>query len=313
MFTTIDVLTFLNFDDDSFTNRDLLIKLRDNVFFLFSEFMISTFAHEFLSREFVMLSFFAIRVNVESDSRDVFDFKSSTIFFFETIIFHFWESVFDLMNVVTTNLKISRIVCDFFIEYNRILMRRVKSIFFFSFIFTLQFDAHAMCFRFSYVSHFLCLSVMLKSQSLVRCSSTHVLHITIILQCLSICSYFWQLKHCRKMQFFMKRSHSFISKIFNNFSNKSWFVIFTITISMWRIEYFFFLVWLFAIKRLFWWSILSVNARCFFANTLWSSFDWSRRCAQFLLRWLERRRFEYESWSRRLFFKSFLIAFVKRF
>ncbi len=131
MFTTIDALTFLNFDDDSLTNRDLLIELRDNAFFIFFEFMILTFAHEFLSREFVMLSSFAIRVDVEDDSKNVSDFKSSTIFFFfETIIFHFWESVFNSMNVVTTNLKISRVVCDFFTKYNRILMWRVKSIFF---------------------------------------------------------------------------------------------------------------------------------------------------------------------------------------
>ncbi len=200
MFTTIDALTFLSFDDDSLTNRDLFIELRDNVFFMFSEFMISTFVHELLSREFVMLSFFAIRVNVENDSRNVSDFKILTIiFFFEMIIFHFWESAFDSMNVVTTNLKTSRIICDFFTEYNRILMRRVKSIFFFFFILTLQFDVHAICFRFSHISHFLYLSVMLKLQLLMRCSSTHISHIAIILQCLSICLYFWQLKHCRKM------------------------------------------------------------------------------------------------------------------
>ncbi len=82
MFTTIDALTFLNFDDDSLTNRDLLIELRDNALFMFSEFMILTFAHKLLSREFVMLSFFAIRVDVEDDLKNVSDFKSSTIFFF---------------------------------------------------------------------------------------------------------------------------------------------------------------------------------------------------------------------------------------
>jgi hypothetical protein len=40
MFMTIDTLTFLNFDDDSLTNRNLFIKLRDNVFLMFFEFMI---------------------------------------------------------------------------------------------------------------------------------------------------------------------------------------------------------------------------------------------------------------------------------
>jgi hypothetical protein len=44
------------------------------------------------------------------------------------------------------NLKISQIVYDFFAKYNFILMRRVKLIFFFSFILILQFEIHAMCF-----------------------------------------------------------------------------------------------------------------------------------------------------------------------
>jgi hypothetical protein len=178
---TIDALTFLNFDDDLLTNRDLFMKLRDNVLFMFFKFIISTFAHELLSREFVMLLFFAIRINVENDSKDVFDFKSVTIFlFFETIIFHSWKSVFDFMNYATTNLKISRIVCDFFAKYNLILMRHVKSIFFFSFILTLQFEVHAMCSRFSHASHFLCLSMMLRSQSLVRCFFAQMSHTTAV-------------------------------------------------------------------------------------------------------------------------------------
>jgi hypothetical protein len=89
VFTTIDALTFLSFDDDSLTNRDLLTELRDNAFLMFFEFMISTFAHELLSREFVMLLFSAIRTDVDNDSRSVSDFKLATIFlFFETIIFH---------------------------------------------------------------------------------------------------------------------------------------------------------------------------------------------------------------------------------
>jgi hypothetical protein len=87
--TTIDALTFLDFDDDSLTNRDLLTELRDNALLMFFEFMISTFAHELLPREFVMLLFSAIRTDVESDSKDVSDSRFATIFlFFETIIFH---------------------------------------------------------------------------------------------------------------------------------------------------------------------------------------------------------------------------------
>ncbi len=78
---TINALTFLDFDDDSLTNRDLFIKLCDNVFFIFFEFIISTFVHELLSREFVMLLFFAICINIENDSKDVFNFKFATIFF----------------------------------------------------------------------------------------------------------------------------------------------------------------------------------------------------------------------------------------
>jgi hypothetical protein len=117
VFITIDALTFLNFDDDSLTNRNLFIELRDNVFFMFFKFMILTFVHEFLSRKLIMLLFFAICINVENDSKSVFDFKFGTIFFFfETITFHSWKNVFDFMNFATTNLKISRIVCDFFCE-----------------------------------------------------------------------------------------------------------------------------------------------------------------------------------------------------
>jgi hypothetical protein len=75
----------------------------------------------------------------------------------------------------------------------------------------------------------------------------------------------------------------------------------------------FFLVWFSAIRSSFWWSNSNVNAHCFFANTLWNSSDCFHRCAQLLFRWLARRKFDYESWSRRLFCESFLIVFVKRF
>jgi hypothetical protein len=42
------------------------------------------------------------------------------------------------MNFATANLKTSRIVCDFFAKYNLILIRCVKSIFFFSSILILH-------------------------------------------------------------------------------------------------------------------------------------------------------------------------------
>jgi hypothetical protein len=42
------------------------------------------------------------------------------------------------MNFATANLKISRVVCDFSAKYNLILMRRVKSIFFFFSYFAVQ-------------------------------------------------------------------------------------------------------------------------------------------------------------------------------
>jgi hypothetical protein len=105
VFTTIDALTFLNFDDDSLTNRNLFIKLRDNVFFMFFEFMISTFVHEFLSREFVMLLFFAIRINVENNSKNVFDFKFATIFFFWNDHFSFMKKRFRFYELCDNELE----------------------------------------------------------------------------------------------------------------------------------------------------------------------------------------------------------------
>jgi hypothetical protein len=103
---TIDALTFLNFDDNSLTNRDLFIELRDNVFFMFFEFMISTFAHEFLSREFVMLLFSAIRIDIENDSRSVFDFKAATIFiFFRDDHFSFMKKRFRFYELCDNEFK----------------------------------------------------------------------------------------------------------------------------------------------------------------------------------------------------------------
>ncbi len=88
--------------------------------------------------------------------------------------------------------------------------------------------------------------------------------------------------------------------------------------SRWRSRYeesniSFFFVWFFAIRSSFWWSSSSVNAHWFSTDTLWNSSDYFYRCVQSLSRWLARRKFDCESWSRRLFYESFLIASVKRF
>jgi hypothetical protein len=88
--------------------------------------------------------------------------------------------------------------------------------------------------------------------------------------------------------------------------------------SRWRSRYeesniSFFFVWFSAIKSSSWWSDSNVNAYCFSADTLWNSSDCIHRCAQFLFRWLARRKFDCESWSRRLFYESSLIASVERF
>jgi hypothetical protein len=97
VFTTSNALTFLNFNDDSLTNRDLFIELRNNALFMFFEFMISIFVHEFLLREFVMLMFSAICINVENDSRNVFDFKFATIFLFSKRSFCIREKTFSIL------------------------------------------------------------------------------------------------------------------------------------------------------------------------------------------------------------------------
>jgi hypothetical protein len=186
MFTMINALIFLNFDDDSLTNRNLFIELRDNVFFMFFEFMISTFAHEFLSREFVMLLFFAIRINVENDSKNVFDFKFATIFFFRDDHFSFMKKRFRFYEFCDNEFENFANRLRFFCEIqSHFDATRQISLFFF-FFFTLQFEIHAMCLRFSHTSHFLCLSMMLRSQSLVRCFFAHVSYTTTFLQCLSI-------------------------------------------------------------------------------------------------------------------------------
>jgi hypothetical protein len=89
------------------------------------------FAYKLLLCEFVMLFFFAIRINVENDLKNVYNFKFAIIFlFFKTIIFYSWKNVFDSMNFVTMNMKISQVVCNVSAKYNLILIQCVKSIFY---------------------------------------------------------------------------------------------------------------------------------------------------------------------------------------
>ncbi len=115
------------------------------------------------------------------------------------------------------------------------------------------------------------------------------------------CNFWW----IAYISSFQKFSTTFRTIIDSSFS-RWWFRYEELNIS-------FFLVWFSAIRSSFWWSNSNVNAHCFFANTLWNSSDCFHRCAQLLFRWLARRKFDYESWSRRLFCESFLIVFVKRF
>jgi hypothetical protein len=94
----------------------------------------------------------------------------------------------------------------------------------------LHFDDHAMCSRSSHVSHILYFSVIDESHSLIWCLMTHFSHTTTIRQCFFMCSYFWQLKHCRKMQFLINCSHFLISKIFMKLSKSIRLIIFTMII-----------------------------------------------------------------------------------
>jgi hypothetical protein len=159
-------------------------------------------------------------------------------FFLILIIFHFektiCEFVIEIMNDVIdelmTNQNTLKMICDSLTKYNRIRICRVCFVFDFFFRRILHFDDHAMCSRFSHFSHILYFSMIDKSHSLMWCFMTHFLHTTTIRQCFFICSYFWQLKHCCKMQFLKNRLHFLISKIFMNISKNIRLIIFTMII-----------------------------------------------------------------------------------
>ncbi len=115
---------------------------------------------------------------------------------------------------------------------NIIVFEFVERVLFSAFFFRriLHFDDHAMCLRFLHVLHILYFSMINESHSLMWCFMTHFSHTTTIRQCFFMCSYFWQLKHCRKVQFLINRSHFLISKIFIRFSKSIRLIISTMII-----------------------------------------------------------------------------------
>jgi hypothetical protein len=168
-----------------------------------------------------------------------------------------------------------------------------------------------MCSRFSHISHILYFSVIDESHSLMWCFMTHFSHTSTIEQCFFMCSYFWQLKHCRKVQFLINRLHFLISKIFMKFS-KSIRLIFL----RWLSSYVtwnnvFCLVWLETIMTSSWWLNSNEDSRWRFANIWWHRTDYSYQYVRFLLRWFASRKFECVSWLIRLFVVWFSISFSK--
>ncbi len=235
-FITIDAFTFTN---DLFANLNRFIELRCSVFFMFFEFMIALFAHEFLSRRLVILFFNSIRLEIDEDSKEMFDFRRSFFFLFLIlIIFHFEKAIFEfvieivneIVDKLMTNRNTLKTICDSFTKYNRIRVCRTCFVSCFFSRRILHFDDHAMCSRSSHVSHILYFSVIDESHSLMWCLMTHFSHTTTIRQCFFICSYFWQLKHCRRMQFLINRSHFLISKIFMRLSKSIRLIISTMII-----------------------------------------------------------------------------------
>ncbi len=75
----IDAFTFTN---NMFANLNRFIELRCNVFFMFFEFIIALFVHEFLSRKLVILFFDLIRREIDENSKEMFNFKRSLLLFF---------------------------------------------------------------------------------------------------------------------------------------------------------------------------------------------------------------------------------------
>ncbi len=239
-FITIDAFTFTN---DLLANLSRLIELRCNVFFMFFEFIIALFVHKLLSRKLVMLFFDSIRREIDENSREMFDFRRS-FFFLILIFFHFEKATFefvieivnDVVDELMTNRNTLRTICDSLTRYNRMRVCRARFVFCFFSRRILHFDDHAMCSRFSHVSHILYFSVIDESHSLMWCFITHFSHTTTIRQCFFMCLYFWQLKHCRKMQFLINRSHSLISKIFMRSSKSIRLIISTMIIFIYNVK-----------------------------------------------------------------------------
>ncbi len=105
------------------------------------------------------------------------------------------------MNVcwITTSslLKIVRDVSFEFVEYKIDFMRHISKILFFFAILILHWK-NQIKWLFSQLTHFLLSIDILHAKSL--CDSEQIEHRFSYRQILSICSYFWQLKHCLILQ-----------------------------------------------------------------------------------------------------------------
>jgi hypothetical protein len=124
-------------------------------------------------------------------------FQTFIFFLLILIIFHFEKTIFEFVieivnNVddeLITNQNTLKTICDPLTRYNRIRVCRTCSVFCFFFQHILHFDDHAMCSRFSHVSHIF--SMIDESHSSMWYFMTHFSHTTTIRQCFFICSYFW--------------------------------------------------------------------------------------------------------------------------
>ncbi len=143
---------------------------------MFFEFIIALFVHEFLSRELIVLFFDLIRREIDENSKKMFDFQRSFFFLFLTlIIFHLEKAIFefmieivnDVVDALITNRNTLKTICDSLTKYNRIQFYRTCFIFCFFFRRILHFDDHAMCLRFSHISHILYFSMIDESHSLM--------------------------------------------------------------------------------------------------------------------------------------------------
>jgi hypothetical protein len=157
-------------------NLNRFIKLECNVFFMFFEFINALFVHEFLSRRFIILFSDSICREIDENSKKMFDFRRSFLFFFLIlIIFHFEKTIFefvieivnDVVNELMTNRNTLKTICDSFTKYNRMRICRARFVFCFFFRRILHFDDHAMCSRFLHVSHILYFSMIDELHSLM--------------------------------------------------------------------------------------------------------------------------------------------------